>query len=36
MQGADRVLHEVEAPALLWLFPGVLHGYRPSTRWQQS
>ena len=30
------MLHEVEAPALLWLFPGVRHGYRPSTRWQQS
>lgn len=36
LHGADRVLHVVEAPALLWLFPGVLHGYRPSTRWQQS
>lgn len=36
LHGPDRALHEVEAPALLWLFPGVLHGYRPSTHWQQS
>ncbi len=36
LHGPDRILHEVEAPALLWLFPGVLHGYRPSTPWQQS
>jgi AraC-like DNA-binding protein len=26
----------VEAPAILWLFPGLLHSYRPSTPWQQS
>jgi AraC-like DNA-binding protein len=36
LHGPDRVLHDVEAPALLWLFPGLLHGYRPSTPWQQS
>ncbi|MEV8374840.1 AraC family transcriptional regulator [Kribbella sp. NPDC056861] len=36
LHGPDRTLHEVQAPALLWLFPGVLHGYRPSTAWQQS
>jgi AraC-like DNA-binding protein len=21
---------------MLWLFPGVLHGYRPATRWRQA
>lgn len=36
LHGSNRTLHAVEAPALLWLFPGVLHGYRPSTHWQQS
>lgn len=36
LHGPNRVLHEVEAPALLWLFPGLLHGYRPSTPWRQS
>ncbi|GAA1558497.1 helix-turn-helix domain-containing protein [Kribbella sancticallisti] len=36
LHGPDRVLHEVEAPALLWLFPGLVHGYRPSTPWHQS
>lgn len=36
LHGPDRVLHAIEAPALFWLFPGVLHGYRPATSWQQS
>ncbi|QNE20713.1 AraC family transcriptional regulator [Kribbella qitaiheensis] len=36
LHGPDRVLHEVAAPALLWLFPGVLHGYRPATDWDQA
>jgi AraC-like DNA-binding protein len=36
LHGPDRTLHAVEAPALLWLFPGVLHGYRPTTQWRQS
>ena len=36
LHGPDRQLLEVEAPALLWLYPGVLHGYRPSTRWRQA
>ncbi|MEV6282671.1 AraC family transcriptional regulator [Kribbella sp. NPDC051770] len=36
LHGSDRRLHEITAPALLWLFPGVLHAYRPSTTWQQS
>jgi AraC-like DNA-binding protein len=36
LHGPDRTLHEVEAPALLWLFPGVLHGYRPATVWDQA
>jgi len=35
LHGPDRELHEVRAPALLTLFPGVLHGYRPSTHWRQ-
>jgi AraC-like DNA-binding protein len=35
LHGPDRQLHEVRAPAMLWLFPGVLHGYRPATRWRQ-
>jgi AraC-like DNA-binding protein len=35
LHGADRQLHEVQAPAMLWLYPGVLHGYRPATRWRQ-
>ncbi|MEU8227792.1 AraC family transcriptional regulator [Kribbella sp. NPDC048915] len=35
LHGAERQLYEVRAPALLTLFPGLLHGYRPSTRWQQ-
>ncbi|GAA0596951.1 hypothetical protein GCM10009534_34170 [Kribbella sandramycini] len=26
----------MRAPALLWLYPGVLHGYRPATRWRQA
>jgi AraC-like DNA-binding protein len=36
LHGPDRQLHEVRAPAMLWLFPGVLHGYRPTTRWRQA
>jgi AraC-like DNA-binding protein len=36
LHGADRRLHEVDGPAVLWLFPGVLHGYRPTTVWHQS
>jgi AraC-like DNA-binding protein len=36
LHGPDRRLHEVHAPAMLWLFPGVLHGYRPATRWRQA
>ncbi|TDU88771.1 AraC-like DNA-binding protein [Kribbella voronezhensis] len=36
LHGPDRTLHEVAAPALLWLFPGVLHGYRPATQWDQA
>jgi len=35
LHGPDRQLHEVRAPAMLWLYPGVLHGYRPTTRWRQ-
>ncbi|WP_112246181.1 helix-turn-helix domain-containing protein [Kribbella monticola] len=36
LHGPDHTLHEVTAPALLWLFPGVLHGYRPATQWDQA
>jgi AraC-like DNA-binding protein len=36
LHGPDRQLHQVEAPAMLWLYPGVLHGYRPTTRWRQA
>jgi AraC-like DNA-binding protein len=36
LHGPDRRLHEVHAPAMLWLFPGVVHGYRPATRWRQA
>ncbi|HEY3555823.1 MAG TPA: helix-turn-helix transcriptional regulator [Kribbella sp.] len=36
LHGPDRQLHEVRAPALLTLFPGVVHGYRPTTRWRQA
>jgi AraC-like DNA-binding protein len=36
LHGPDRRLHEVQAPAMLWLFPGVLHAYRPATRWRQA
>jgi AraC-like DNA-binding protein len=36
LHGPDRQLHEVKAPAMLWLYPGVLHGYRPTTRWRQA
>lgn len=36
LHGADRQLFDVQAPAMLWLYPGVLHGYRPATRWRQS
>lgn len=35
LYGPDRQLHDVRAPAMLWLHPGVLHGYRPTTRWRQ-
>ena len=35
LHGPDRQLYEVRAPAMLWLYPGVLHGYRPTTRWRQ-
>ena len=35
LHGPDRRLHEVKAPAMLWLYPGLLHGYRPTTRWRQ-
>ena len=35
LHGPDRRLHEVRAPTMLWLYPGVLHGYRPTTRWRQ-
>ncbi|WP_328995394.1 helix-turn-helix transcriptional regulator [Kribbella sp. NBC_01245] len=32
-----RQLVEVRAPAVLWLFPGVLHGYRPAgAGWTQA
>ncbi|TWD81797.1 helix-turn-helix protein [Kribbella amoyensis] len=36
LHGPDRVLHPVDGPAVLHLFPGVLHGYRPATRWDQA
>jgi AraC-like DNA-binding protein len=36
LHGPDRQLHEVRAPAMLWLFPGVLHGYQPTTNWRQA
>lgn len=36
LHGADRQLHEITGPSILWLFPGVLHAYRPTTTWQQS
>ncbi|WP_433165965.1 helix-turn-helix domain-containing protein [Kribbella sp. CA-247076] len=36
LHGPDRQLFEVQAPAMLWLYPGVLHGYRPATRWRQA
>ncbi|HET6741726.1 MAG TPA: hypothetical protein VFH76_22440, partial [Kribbella sp.] len=36
LHGPDRQLHEVRAPVLLTLFPGVVHGYRPTTRWRQA
>ncbi len=36
LHGPDRVLRAIEGPALFWLFPGVLHGYRPATSWHQS
>jgi AraC-like DNA-binding protein len=35
LHGPDRQLYEVQAPAMLWLYPGVLHGYRPATKWRQ-
>lgn len=37
LHGPRRQLIEVRAPALLWLFPGVLHGYRPAgAGWTQA
>lgn len=37
LHGPDRVLTPVDAPAVLWLFPGVLHAYRPDPPgWRQS
>jgi AraC-like DNA-binding protein len=37
LHGPSRRLTEVRAPAVLWLFPGVLHGYRPAgSGWTQS
>ncbi|WP_165949229.1 helix-turn-helix domain-containing protein [Kribbella turkmenica] len=36
LHGPDRQLFDVQAPAMLWLHPGVLHGYRPATRWRQA
>ncbi|GAB3935489.1 helix-turn-helix domain-containing protein [Kribbella albertanoniae] len=35
LHGPDRQLFEVRSPAMLWLYPGVLHGYRPATKWRQ-
>jgi AraC-like DNA-binding protein len=34
--GPDRELHDVHAPAMLRLHAGVLHSYRPATRWRQA
>jgi AraC-like DNA-binding protein len=35
--GPDRTWHEFTAPCALWLFPGVLHSYRPDgPEWQES
>lgn len=36
LHGPDRQLHEVRTPAMLYLFPGVLHRYQPTTRWRQA
>lgn len=37
LHGPRRRLIEVRAPAVLWLFPGVMHGYRPAgTGWTQA
>jgi AraC-like DNA-binding protein len=36
LYGPDRVLHEVRAPAMLTLRAGVVHSYRPETRWRQA
>ena len=36
LHGSDRRLYEVRAPALLRLYPGVLHGYLPETKWRQQ
>ncbi|WP_344250111.1 AraC family transcriptional regulator [Isoptericola hypogeus] len=37
LHGPRRRLVEVRGPAVLWLFPGVLHGYRPAgSGWSQA
>ena len=36
LHGPDRQLFEVQAPAMLWLYPGILHGYRPTARWRAA
>ncbi|GAA3117030.1 AraC-like DNA-binding protein [Kribbella aluminosa] len=37
LHGPSRRITEVRAPAVLWLFPGVLHGYRPTgSGWTQA
>ena len=36
LHGPDRQLLEVHGPAMLWLYPGVLHGYLPTTRWRSA
>ena len=37
LHGPQRTVTPVRAPAVLWLFPGVLHGYRPGrSGWRQA
>ncbi|MGW6278337.1 helix-turn-helix domain-containing protein [Kribbella sp. NPDC055071] len=36
LHGPDRQLYDVHGPAMIYLYPGVLHGYRPTTSWRQS
>ncbi|MET7279005.1 AraC family transcriptional regulator [Kribbella sp. NPDC005582] len=36
LHGPNRQLAEVQGPTMLWLYPGVLHGYQPTTRWRQQ